>query len=180
MMPLTHRFASASPRRVIAALGLSVALLGSASGCALTGFNEPSGRDYTAAHGVNYDKPGYGIAVSGAVIVSGAEGSGTLVGGLANKTDEPIVLESVRGVGADDGLTSAMAPITIPARGAVSLGTEGVDGVRVIGGFAAGDFARMTLSFDNGDQIIINAPVASDTYHFEGYDNAPAEETSTP
>ena len=53
---------------------------------------------------------------------SAEDGTGTLVGNLANKTDEPIALMSVKGVPGNTTVTSSeFAPITVPGRAGVPL-----------------------------------------------------------
>ncbi|MEI2810361.1 MAG: hypothetical protein V9F00_09195 [Nocardioides sp.] len=174
----TPTFTSAT-RRLLASTALTFGLLAGTSGCALTGFHDATTRDYTAANGVNVDEPTNDIAIIGTVVVSAEDGTGTLVGNLANKTDEPIALMSVKGVPGNTTVTSSeFAPITVPGRAGVPLAGGDVEGIRLIGDFAAGDFLKLTLAFDNGDQILVNAPVAADDHAFDGFDNAPAPETT--
>ena len=93
--------------------------------------------------------------------------------------NEPIALMSVKGVPGNTTVTSSeFAPITVPGRAGVPLAGGDVEGIRLIGDFAAGDFLKLTLAFDNGDQILVNAPVAADDHAFDGFDNAPAPETT--
>ncbi|MDQ1104848.1 hypothetical protein QE364_000061 [Nocardioides zeae] len=62
------------------------------TGCSkLTGFDVETDRPYVPAHGANYrvaslDAP---VAVTGVVIVSGQDGSGTLIATFVNKTIDP-------------------------------------------------------------------------------------------
>lgn len=176
------RTAATQPRRLMAAAALTLAVMTGTSGCALTGFHDATTRDYTAANGVNVDEPQATVALIGTVVVSATDGTGTLVVNLVNKTDQPISLDSVKGVAGDTAVTAApFEPISIPARGSVALAGTEVDGVRLDGDFAAGQFLRLTLGFDDGSQIMVNAPVAPDDREFDGYDNAPTPaEEATP
>lgn len=137
-------------RRVaVAALVLTPVL----SSC---GFSQPTDQVYTPGVGVN-ERSGT-VDVLNALIVSGAEGSGTLVATLVNnEQEESNALTEVSA----EGLTFDLAgPVEVRQGGTVSLTDEGqisVEGEEL----TTGSFVEITFTFERGDTVIVEAPIVA-------------------
>jgi outer membrane murein-binding lipoprotein Lpp len=139
---------------VAAAVVLAVPLL---SSC---GFNDPTDQLYTPSNGAN-DRSGT-VDVLDALIVSGSDGSGTLIAGLVNndqkKADQ---LVSVTGSGKDQGDTASIrGKVKVPAGGANQLATKGqvsVTGSNVKPSY----YVTLTLSFKRAEDVTLQVPVTS-------------------
>jgi hypothetical protein len=97
------------------------------------------------------------VDVLGAVIASGAAGSGTFVASLANKDlDKPAKLVAVTG---PSGMTfQVVKQVEIGPEALVNLADIGA--VSVTGdAVKAGGFARITLQFDTGQSTKLNVPI---------------------
>lgn len=156
--PLHPRLRRVNVRRGLAAtvLALAVPVLSSCSG----NFNAQTNQVYNPSVGVD-DRSG-SVDVLNALIVSGADGSGTVVATLVNNDlTNADTLKSVAGSGADASLKVTPGGTTaIPAGGLLNLATGGrifVQGDRV----KAGYFVEITFSFDRGQAITVKAPVVS-------------------
>jgi copper(I)-binding protein len=159
-------------RRRLAAL--AVVLMVPALGAC--GFGYQTDQVYQPGVGVN-DRSA-AVDVLGAVVVSGTDGSGTFVASLVNNDkDKAISLTSVTGA---EGLeVQLVAPVEVEAGALVNLaemGAIGVSGDSVV----AGDFARITLTFDNGDEVEVNAPVVDRNGEFSGVRPAVPSSSATP
>ncbi|MDT9594160.1 hypothetical protein RDV89_13840 [Nocardioides zeae] len=120
------RTVSPSSRRrrragLVLAAGLAVAL----SGCAkVTGFNVETDLPYVPAHGANYrvasvEAP---VDVTGMVIVSGQDGSGTLIATFANNDPEAHPTPAIEG---GDGVTiTGYTSFELPANDFVNLALD--------------------------------------------------------
>lgn len=138
-------------RLAAASLVLLVPVLGAC------GFSEQTDQVYQPSVGVN-NRDGV-VDVLGAVVVSGTPGSGTFVASLVNKgTSKSVSLQSVTG---DSGTTAQLVkPVSVGAGDLVNL--AGVGAVDVTGqAISAGAFARLTLTFDNGQSTQVNVPIVS-------------------
>ena len=137
------------------------------------GFNYATERDYTPAGGAN-NREGV-VDLLSAVVVSGAEGSGTFVASLSNNDD--VDEQSLTGIsGGDpgsDGTTVEAAefePVVVPAAGLVNLAEPPAD-IVLTGDFAAGDFVALSVDFGNGERVSLNVPVVPDDFgYWEGMD----------
>jgi hypothetical protein len=115
---------------------------------------------YNPAEGV--DERSGEVDVLNALIVSGENGSGTVVATLVNnnQTTEDS-LKGVAGAGQDASMQVTPGGQTaIPAAGVLNLAEEGrifVEGERV----KAGYFVTMTFSFDRGQAVTVEAPVVN-------------------
>ena len=151
--------------RPLATASAVLALAAPLSSC---GFDHATDRDYTVAGGAN-NREG-DVDVLSAVVVSGAEGSGTFVASFSNNdTDEEQSLTAV--TGQDASVTAAeFEPITIPAGGLVNLAEPPAD-IVLTGDFTAGDFVPLTVDFGNGERVSLNVPVVADDFgYWEGLD----------
>ncbi|HEX5917255.1 MAG TPA: hypothetical protein VFY76_05335 [Nocardioides sp.] len=152
--------------RSLATAAAVIALAAPLTSC---GFDYATERDYTPAGGSN-NREGV-VDLLSAVVVSGAEGSGTFVASLSNndRSEE----QSLTAVSGGDGTTVEAAefePVTIPAGGLVNL-AEPPASIVLTGDFTAGDFIPLAVDFGNGERIAINVPVvANDTGYWEGMD----------
>ncbi|HEU4337309.1 MAG TPA: hypothetical protein VFR45_08360 [Nocardioides sp.] len=154
--------------RSLATAAAVIALAAPLTSC---GFDYATERDYTPAGGAN-NREGV-VDLLSAVVVSGAEGSGTFVASLANNDTEEQSLTAISGVSGSDGATIEAAgfePVTIPADGLVNLAEPPAD-IVLTGDFAAGDFIPLSFDFDNGERISFNVPVVADDFgYWEGMD----------
>jgi hypothetical protein len=145
-------------RRAVAAavLLLAAPLL---SACGLN-FNEQTDQVYNPAAGVD-DRSG-SVDVLNALIVSGTDGSGTVIASLVNNDQvNDDTLRGVAGAGQDSSLTVKPGGETaIPAAGLLNLATQAqieVRGTRVV----PGNFVEIKFTFDRGQAITVKAPVVS-------------------
>jgi len=134
------------------------------------GFDYPTERVNTVGAGVT-EREGQ-VDVTGSLVVAGQPDSGTLIGALANNSEEDISLTSLSG--GEKGALEAdkFAPIDIPGYGHVNLATlaEEDEAITVTGEFEAGDFVTATFDFDNGESITMEIPVMKPCYQLEGLD----------
>jgi hypothetical protein len=152
--------------RSLATAAAAIALAAPLTSC---GFDYATERDYTPAGGSN-NREGV-VDLLSAVVVSGAEGSGTFVASLSNNDDSEE--QSLTGISGGEGAAIEAAefePVTVPADGLVNL-AEPPAGIVLTGEFTAGDFIPLTVDFSNGERISLNVPVvANDTGYWEGMD----------
>lgn len=119
------------------------------------GFDAQTNQVYNPGVGVN-DRTG-SIDVLGAVIVSGSDGSGTLVVSFANNSaDRDDTLTGVSGEGVEAEVSGAT---TIPGNDSLNLSE---DGIRLTGDeIAAGRFVPLTFSFERAEAVSIEVPVVA-------------------
>lgn len=140
----------------VAAFVLAVPVL---SSCGV-GFSEQTDQVYNPSAGVD-DRSG-SVNVLNALVVSGTDGSGTVIASLVNDDQTHAdKLVSVAGAGRDSALKVTPGGATdIPAGGMLNLATDGhvyVRGSRVV----PGNLVEITFSFDRGKSITLKAPVVS-------------------
>jgi copper(I)-binding protein len=139
----------------VAALLAAVPLL---SSCGVN-FGAQTDQVYNPAVGVN-DRSG-SVYVLNALIVSGTDGSGTVVATLVNEDQHRS--DTLKAVGAGDpnaqDITGKMTPpTTIPAGGYLSLDDKG--NVTVKGPtIKPGAFIPLTFTFDHGKAVVVDVPV---------------------
>jgi hypothetical protein len=124
------------------------------------GFNNPTDRVYTPSVGVN-DRSGQ-VDVLHALVVSGADGSGTVVAGLVNNDQEEAdTLTRVAGAGEDQTIQVSLdGPVEVPARGSVQLVDEteiSVEGEAV----TSGAFVELAFTFERGETVTVDVPVVA-------------------
>jgi len=145
-------------RRSIAAA--TVVLAGPVLSSCGVNFDAQTDQIYNPGVGVNEQSGS--VDVLNALIVSGSDGSGTVVATLANNDAQKAdTLRDVSGAGADSGLTAQVGGSTdIPAGGVLNLAEEG--GVTVRGDrLEPGKFVEITFSFQRGEAATIKVPVVS-------------------
>lgn len=143
-------------RRIAAA-----ALVLTAPALASCGFDPVTDRIYTPGEGVN-DRSG-SVDILGTLIVSGEDGSGTLVAGLVNNDEEQgDSLTGITGGNEASPLSiSAPGPIDVPAGTIVQLADEG--NVSVTGdSVASGAFIKLTFNFERSESVTLDVPVVAD------------------
>ena len=143
-------------RRSIAVAALVLAPM--LSSC---GFDQPTDRVYNPGVGVN-DRSGT-VDVLHALVVSGQDGTGTLVAGLVNNDEQRgDSLTGVAGSGEDSGVTATIpAPIDIKPAGAVQLADEKTP-IAVKGkAITSGSFVTLTFTFSHGESVTLDVPVVA-------------------
>ena len=141
-------------RRSLAA----AAVVLTAPALASCGFDYPTDQVYTPGVGVN-DRDG-DIDVLHALVVSGAEGSGTVVAALVNNQQEDDALTEIAGSGPDASVTvSSAGSVEVPGTELVQLAEEeiGVEGESI----APGQFVELTFSFQNAESVTVEVPVVA-------------------
>ena len=150
-------------------LAIAAAVLALAASLSSCGFDYATERDYTPGSGAN-NREGV-VDVLSAVVVSGAEGSGTFVASLSNNDiDEE---QTFTGLSASDGATVEAAefePVTIAPGGLVNLAEPPAE-IVLTGEFGAGDVVPLAVDFGSGERVMLNVPVVSDdSGYWEGLD----------
>ena len=156
--------------RSLATAAAVIALAAPMTSC---GFDYATERTYTPAGGAN-NREGV-VDVLSAVVVSGAEGSGTFVATLSN--NDGVEEQSLTGIsGGDDGADGATVEpaefeaITVPANGLVNLAEPPAD-IVLTGDFTAGNVVPLSFDFGNGESVSLNVPVVSNDFgYWEGMD----------
>ena len=150
-------------------LAIAAAVLALAAPLSSCGFDYATERDYTPGSGAN-NREGV-VDVLSAVVVSGAEGSGTFVASLSNNDIEEE--QTFTGLSAGDGATVEAAefePVEIVAGGLVNLAEPPAE-IVLTGEFAAGDVVPLAVDFGNGERVMLNVPVVpDDSGYWEGMD----------
>ncbi len=129
------------------------------SSCGIN-FGAQTDQVYNPSAGVD-DRSGT-VDVLNALVVSGSEGSGTVIASLVNNEQgRDDTLRGVAGAGADSSLQVTVGgDTTIPAGGLLNLATTGsitARGDRIKPGY----FVEITFSFARGQAITLQAPVVS-------------------
>lgn len=156
---------NATRQKILAAAAAFVALP-ALSACGVS-FGAQTDQVYTPADGEN-DRQGQ-VDVLNALIVSGTDGSGRLIAGLANNDPaEDNELVAVQGAGENQAVTVTIdGTAEIPAGEMIQLADEPM--VSVEGdpeSIAPGRFVRLTFQLDSGESATLNVPVlAHDGYY---------------
>jgi hypothetical protein len=158
-------------QRALAVAGLVAIAAPLLSSC---GFNEATNRPNTIANAGYYI---YGdVHVLGARIITPSAGSGTFVATLAATAQaDNTKLTGLTGKGITAG---QFDPIEVTSGSAVNLFTEG--GIPVTGDFKAGDSVPVTLTFDNGNSIDVNAVVVKQCHEYADVSTAPTKQKGQP
>jgi len=145
-------------RRSIAAAAVLLAVP-AVSACGVS-FGAQTDQVYNPTVGVD-DQSGQ-VYVLNALIVSGSNGSGTVVASLVNNDQQTAdTLKGVSGAGKDSSLSVKLGgDTTIPAGGLLNLATQSnitARGQRIV----PGNFVEITFSFDRAQAITVGVPVVS-------------------
>jgi hypothetical protein len=158
---------SIRPRVAVALLVLLAPVLTACS----TNFSAPTEQFYNPGRGTN-ERSG-DIKVLGAVIVSGAAGSGTLSATLVNTGDDEDTLSAVSvdgeagtiKAGAESTELTPSTPLDLAKEGSVTVTGDAIE---------AGRYVELTLEFENADSVTFEVPVVSNT---GDYEDVPVEST---
>ncbi|MFT4288619.1 hypothetical protein [Nocardioides sp.] len=146
-------------RRLLAVAAAAVALAPVLSSC---GFDYATDRPNTIANG------GYHILgdvhVLAARIVAPEDGTGSFIATITTDADTPAV--ELTGLSGDDLTVDDLTPVEVPSHGMVNLATEGP--IPVTGGFKVGDSVPVSLTFDTGDSIDVDAIVVLACHEYAG------------
>ena len=124
------------------------------------GFNQVTDQPYNPGVGVN--EQGSDVDVLGALIVSGTDGSGTVVAGLVNNdSTEDDALTGITGAGQVSSVAvQATGPVELAAGSLVQLADEGQ--VTISGDpVRPGTFVELTFSFRNAESVTLELPVVA-------------------
>ena len=150
-------------------LATAAAVLALAAPLSSCGFDYATDRVYSVNSAAN-NREG-DVDILNAVVVSGAEGSGTFVASLSNNDSEDE--QTFTAVSGDEGVTVDVAdfdPVTIPAGGLVNLADPPAE-IVLTGEFAAGDVLPLVVDFGSGERVMLNVPVvAEENGYWEGLD----------
>jgi hypothetical protein len=146
-------------RRRLASAVLLLAAVPTLSSCTVN-FDEQTDKVYNPSAGVD-DRSGE-VDVLNALIVSGADGSGTVCATLVNENQTtPDRLRGVAGQGTDTSLKVTPGGATaVPAGGLLNLASQGrifARGARVV----PGNFVSITFTFQRAKAITVDVPVVS-------------------
>lgn len=145
-------------RRCFAAVAV-LAVAPALSSCG-SSFGAQTNQVYNPSRGV--DNRDGDVDVLNALIVTGSDGSGTLVATLVdNDQVKADALKGIAGAGQDAALTGQVSgDTTIPAAGLLNLATQGdvsLRGKRIV----PGNFVEITFSFDHAGSATLDVPVVS-------------------
>jgi len=173
--------ATRTRHRTVTAAAAVLLAVPALSACGVS-FGAQTDQPYQPGDGV-VDRSGP-IDVLNALVISDSPGSGRLVVGLANGTDEDDELTGVNGAGETDTVSYELGEgtTTIPAGGFLDLSDDDVVAVSVTGDedvVLPGKFLRLTLQFGTADDVTVNVPVLEQS---EDYDDVlmPSESTGSP
>ncbi|TIC88442.1 hypothetical protein E8D34_05860 [Nocardioides sp. GY 10113] len=144
----------------IAAL-LLAALPATLSAC---GFDYPTDRVNQIAAGANDREAS--VDALGIRILSDAEGSGRLIGALAN--NDNTTAASLDSVTDPSGQVTAgsFAPIEVGGGAGVNLADEETTPIPLTGDLAAGDVVTLELGFSTGEAVTLNVPVVKPCFQY--------------
>lgn len=135
---------------------------------------------YQPAQGVN-DRSG-DVDVLNALIVTGEEGEGRLIAGLANNAEEDDEITGVAGAGEDEAVSVEFGggDTKIPGQGFLQLADEGAAQVTVSGDdVMPGTFIRLSIQFANAEPVEVHVPVVSPGEDFAGVVSSTPSESPT-
>jgi hypothetical protein len=148
-------------RIALAVLPLAVPVLASCT----VNFNEQTDKVYNPSAGVS-DRSG-AVDVLNALVVSGSDGSGTVIATLVNNDQSRAdKLRGVAGSGADTSVkVTTTGDTTVANGGLLNLATDG--GIAARGeAVQAGRLVTLTFSFDRAKSITVEAPVVANTAEY--------------
>jgi copper(I)-binding protein len=174
--------ATRTRRRSVAAAAVALLAVPALSACGVS-FGAATDQPYQPSDGV-IDRSGP-VDVLNALVVSATPGSGRLVVGLVNNTDEDDELTGVVGAGEDDSVSYELGAgeTTIPAGELLDLSDDDAAVVAVTGSEESvipGKFVRLTLQFESADDVTVNVPVLDQNEDYADVELPSAEEGASP
>jgi hypothetical protein len=155
---VTTRLLAVNARRRLA----PAVLLLAAAGLSACDVNFDAQTDQVYNPGVGVNEQSGDVDVLNALVVSGTEGSGTVIATLVNNNE--VTADSLRGIAGADPAASLQVtpggPTAIPAGGLLNLAEGGrnfVRGEQV----KAGDLVTLTFTFQRAEAITLDAPVVA-------------------
>lgn len=129
------------------------------------GFDKPTDRVYTPSVGVN--ERSISVDVLHALVVSGTDGTGTLIAGLSNGDQaEADTLSNITPGGEAAFSVTGGGPVEVPAGGFVQLADDG--GVPLEGdAITAGAFVAVTFTFERAGSVTLEVPVVDQRGDYE-------------
>jgi hypothetical protein len=161
-------------RRRLAATALATTALLALGGCG-TGFSAQTNQVYQAAVGADHRGD---IDVLNTLFVANEDGSATLSAAIVNNTSSEDELSSITVTTLDDKQleVSGSESVELPAGGLTKA-----EGFFISKGATAGDYVKVTLTFDKTAPVTIEAPVVTRTADYADVASAPEPEpTPTP
>ncbi|MEQ6903161.1 hypothetical protein [Nocardioides sp. YIM 152588] len=160
-------------RRPTAIAALLLALPASLSAC---GFDYPTDRVNDIAAGAT-DRDAT-VDALGIRVLSDAEGSGRLIGALANNDVETASLDSVTD---PSGAVTAgdFEPVEVDGRRGVNLADSETTPIPLTGDFIAGDVVTLELGFSTGEAVELRVPVVKPCFQYADIEVAPAGSEET-
>jgi hypothetical protein len=152
-------------QRALALAGLVAVAVPLVSSC---GFDYATDRPNVIADG-GYHIEG-DVHVLATRIVAPSDGTGTFVATISVDPEAEDV--ALTGITSDQFTAGQFEPIAVAANSSHNLFTEG--GISVTGDFVAGDSVPVSLSFDNGTSIDVNARVVKQCEEYADVQTLPA------
>lgn len=173
--------ATRTRRRTVAAAVAALLAVPALSACGVS-FGAATDQPYQPGDGV-IDRSG-AIDVLNALVVSATPGSGRLVVGLVNNTDEDDELTGVVAAGDGSPVTFELGDgeTTIPAGELLNLAGDDAAVVSVTGdeeSVLPGKFLRLTLQFQTADDVTVNVPVLAQNEDYADVEIPDAEATAS-
>lgn len=153
-------FRSRFPVATLAKAATALLVVSALAGCS-TNFGAPTDQVYVPTRGMS-DRSG-DVDVLNALVVSGTEGTGTVVATLVNNLDEPDRLADVTIDGESTQVAAGREAVEIAAGGHNNLGESGAVSAESES-IVPGTFVELTFTFDNAESVSLQAPVV----HAEG------------
>lgn len=151
---------TAKRRLAITAAIASTALLGACG----TGFDAQTNQPYQPGIGANVRSGD--VQVYNALLVENSDGTVSFAGGLLNTTDEPMRYAEAALAPLDEPTEAApveAVPFDLEPDVLFSVETEGGLSGLDAAGLTAGDYGVMTIEFDTGATLSVEAPVVERT-----------------
>lgn len=148
-------------RRKTAFAAVTLLTLGATlTGC---GFHYPTDKVNQISAGAN-DRTS-DVDALGIRIVSGSEGTGRLIGALANNTTDAASLDTVTAPSGD--VTAAFDAIEVAPRGGVNLATDDGPMIQLTGApLLPGKVVDLELSFSTGESVVLAVPVVKPCFQY--------------
>ncbi|KQX71734.1 MULTISPECIES: hypothetical protein [unclassified Aeromicrobium] len=158
-------------RRRLTAVSLTVVAGLTLTACG-TSFGAQTNQVYQPAVGANERGD---VESHNTLLVGNRDGSATVSAGLVNNLDDEQTLTGVS-VTDEQGesltVTKPKSPLSLPSKLLTTLGGETPDSVFVVGeGAEPGDYVKVTFTFSDSPELVVNAPVVARADHAAEYDD---------